>query len=241
MPYPLHGLLAFGGELGGGEIWSNSLRMGPWGIPGTPVVGGTDWNNAVNDATPSQMEEILDGFTPIIRDSYVASSDLAFWSGVSLTWAKFNMIGTDGRYLDKFNVHERHWSPGSYGEGQGSGSLKGPLQCTIAASFLTTRARGAASRGRIFMPPTDHQELATGATTIDIEVAQNLAVAVAGFLGDLRGWTIANFGLMMPGVVSNKSQSDAAMIERVRVGTVIDTQRRRRDALTEDYFTTTSI
>jgi hypothetical protein len=117
----------------------------------------------------------------------------------------------------------------------GSGSSRLVYQSAVVGSLLTAVA-GGRGRGRVYWP-------ATGAgidtSTLRLDASQQTA-ALAGFGTYLEAIAIAisgSLGVTVSLSVWSRTASSSAPVNRIRVGNVIDTQRRRRDALAETYVT----
>lgn len=106
-----------------------------------------------------------------------------------------------------------------------------PNQCAVVASLRSAQG-GARNRGRIYLPCTGQIVGTTGrmgptnvsgllATTSALLNSINTALGVTGRLS----------------VESTVSTEPGRAITQVRIGDVVDTQRRRRDAFAENYST----
>lgn len=111
-----------------------------------------------------------------------------------------------------------------------------PPQCTLVVTLLSDRPRGKASKGRMYLPgavPEVGSNLKINSTIVGT-IADNLktffdALAVSA---DVPGELIlaARGTGLTPGLTA---QND--FVETIRVGDVMDTQRRRRNGLVESY------
>lgn len=217
-----HVLLTWGGSLPGLETWACSLRCAPM-----PVVPG-----AVN---------ISDGDLDGLRPSYVAavtafhSAPATGLSGAAtLKWVKLAAIDQDGKYKeDQTSVVETVIAdvPG----GAGFGNAPPPNQVAMAITLVTSAARGRASKGRFFLPlpnwpvnPTDGLIAEAAAIGVRGQVKTFLeAVAdVPGIDTDISP---------TPVVMSQVGAGTTRKIIGCKVGRALDTQRRRRRSLPENY------
>jgi hypothetical protein len=212
MPYAEpHIHLTWGGTLFGVETWSNGLRISH-PQPDSPELMLGWAQNYIDEAT--------EAITTWWKTGNLVSNSRAF-----LTWVKMQPVGTDGRYLAGQDTNERLLTtPGE----PGSGSVQ-PAQLAIVHTLLTSRPRGLGSHGRIYVPcgydvqndglmfPTDCGNMA--------QVTANLIQALASMDNPGLGTNVQ--------VMSTRGIS--ATVERVGVGRVIDTQRRRRRNLPEEY------
>lgn len=215
MAYKPHVLLAIGGKSGPTEEWSTSLRF---------------------EDPPQEMGDFLDNrFPDMVRDVRM------FWDGLagfiprerSLDYIKVNKIGEDGKYVDKTRTRVHYCKDGD-GELPGTGSWNIPPQCTVVATLRTRLQRGRASRGRMFLPTSPSIVAATG--RLDLGVAKQHSDAVAFLVRrlnndpgpDLSGRRVSVF---------SRIDGTSSSVMRVEVGNVVDTQRRRREDLDEQYAT----
>lgn len=115
----------------------------------------------------------------------------------------------------------------------GSGTVTMPPQCALAVSLLTG-IPGRRTRGRFYWPCLT---LALQAS-LRLTTTTSLATRATDFATMLRD--IANASTLTPElnpVVVSAAGNFITPVISVRVGDVIDTQRRRRDALVENYGT----
>jgi hypothetical protein len=215
MPYPPHRLLAFGGSWNDPaidqEIWSCSMRFDQFsaGPLGDEIVG--------NEAA----QKVQRFFNTV-----------AFAPKATLEYVKFNPIGPDGKYANETETTEVFFQPPLIRTG--TGQLL-PLQNTIAVSWTTARSRGIASKGRMFLPGMNADWM-TNIGLIGGAHREALVAACKLFIEDCRTWTSEYVGV--PAIVSQGAQGGAGPgvaepIIGVNVGNVVDTQRRRRNALVE--------
>lgn len=112
-----------------------------------------------------------------------------------------------------------------------------PPQCSLVATLLSDRPRGKASKGRMYLPGL---ALMPSATTGKISSVQcgTIADNLKTFFDALE----ASFDVPNQLILAAKgtgalpalnAQND--VVETIRVGDVVDTQRRRRNGLTESY------
>lgn len=216
MAYEPHTLVTFGGTLqevgAADEIWQCGVRGFAQG--GGPVISGNlqtladnVWNgNGGSGGGLSALISQANGKIP---------------TTVALRWVKVANIGADGGYTEEPKVHQ--------GNVIGASAAVLPSFCTVAISWGTGLTLGKAVRGRIY-PPNFAAALAAGAT---ISTATQNGLAAWGkdlYTVLFNAITSAPF---IPHVVSSSGAFHP--ITRVRVGNVIDTQRRRKEAVPETY------
>lgn len=215
MVYRPHTLVAFGGSLNINnekEVWECTIR----GFAGT-------WSNT--DALPlTDGQPYCDEVAPHLASWFTqASSGIPGF--VSLDYLKCNAIGADGKYsgTGSTNVHD-------FTGTTGGATQAAPSFCSLAYSWQTTRTRPPAAFGRMY--PPNFSYAAQGGEVLP--ASRSAALLAAGLLINV----IANQGssahAFHPAVVSNKGAA-YAFLTAARVGSVYDTQRRRKNNLTEVY------
>lgn len=198
-----------------GEIWSTSWSMAD--------------PNTSNDAEDvDRPEAFADAITAWFQreTSWISPNAV-------LDRVKVNLVGPDGRYVSQGDTVEVEIPdvPG------GSAGQTLPPQCTCAVSLLSDRRRGPGSHGRFYPPLAGTPVQSDG--KIQAAVAKSMADSASQLvraLADAGGTT----ALAGPGPlrVVNASAVGAGrfdLVTRVRVGRVVDTIQRRRNALTEEY------
>lgn len=218
MAYPYHYLFSFGGTLlGGTEIWTNNIRF---------VGGGTPNEEYDERAICERLMTAL-----AARFTAGTPNALGYSSAVRLQWGKFNAIGSDGKYASQTEtVRFDLPSPGVVGPAAPASYVP---QIALAISWGTRRQRGRASKGRIYIPMPLNGPGASA--QLDSAARQALANNWAACIDELND-VAQSVGQQRPiaAVVSGVDGSYEP-ISIVRVGSVLDTQRRRRNALVESY------
>jgi len=220
MPYTVqHLLINFHGAMPGGEIWSVGFRT----------------QAAAPDLTALQpyADYAADAWRVIASGG--GSFDAMNPIQVTFVGCTVRLIGVDGKTVAQ--AEGLPTAPSS-----GSNSAPGlPNQCAITVSLLTARA-GRSYRGRVYLPALTVGALSTtGRLSADV---QGFAVDfVHAMIGALNG-TFTPTGVVPPvpatryriAIESKTSGQPPAPVTLVRCGDVIDTQRRRRDKLSETYL-----
>lgn len=117
----------------------------------------------------------------------------------------------------------------------GSGACTKPPQCALVVSLLTGRP-GRSYRGRFYWPAITQAMTASGkwggtsTTTLANAFKALLLESVAG---------VGTGEQAMRVVVASAATGDLTAVSSVRVGDVVDTQRRRRDKMVETYASVT--
>lgn len=203
-----HIYVQWGGKLPGGEQWSCGFRM--WKAAGS---------------TPADATALLVPISAAIATYHQGNTTLI--SGAAkLSYVKVNAIGTDGKYIGQGTTEALYADAG----GAGPNIPPHPNQVALAISLVTGYSRGPAHRGRFYMP------------------LPMFAVAADGLISDEdRDYARAAAQTLRTSVNSNASSHVMVVMSRkagapghravtgIEVGRALDTQRRRRRSLVEDY------
>ena len=106
-----------------------------------------------------------------------------------------------------------------------------PPQLAVAITWRTAKKRGYAKSGRMYIPTAVTNVTGTGAMAQ--QPAEQIAAAGARFIAGLNGLGLLN---AYRAAIFSKHAGEVNPITRVEVGTVIDTQQRRRRQIPEVYF-----
>lgn len=116
----------------------------------------------------------------------------------------------------------------------GSSATPHPFQTAIVLSLLTGQA-GASGKGRLYFPATGIP-LTAGTLRITSTAQGDFLTGMNSWLAQVRaqvrlvgGWSAASLG------VWSRTQASSRVVLTVRAGDVPDTQRRRRDSVSEGY------
>lgn len=216
MPYTgNHVLLAWGGKMPGAEIWSNTLRM-------------RDVTTAAQFPEADTVDGWLQGGFKNALTTFWNAIRLTVGQNTTLEWMKANRVGTNGKYLDP-GTNLYTFNPVLTG---GSSSNR-PNQLALAVTTGTAVDRGRAHAGRFFLPCG---VLTVDGTTGQIPVsdANAIATAAAAFIASLNNTAkILTVDIIKAAVMSNVGEGTHHDITHVRVGRIVDTQRRRRNKALE--------
>jgi hypothetical protein len=217
MPNPVHLRMRLSGHLyTDSGSWSIGLNFG--GTDGFDIggLGGAEaklqsWSDAVralhsNQIIPSSLQEILS-------------------SAGSITALRCALIGTDGKEqataVTEFSTSIK-----------GTGSPVHTHQIAMALSLDSGRP-GSSYRGRIYWPalavPVGIGGQASGG------LIGPIATDTAAWLRDLAGAGASVFSPGLTPIVVSTTKNIASAIEKVRVGSRLDVQRRRADKEKETY------
>jgi len=212
--------VTFGGQIGndgdGHDIWQVGLHFAD---PESTLVPALP--------TEAQLGDMYARWSTFFGDA-----DNWISTGAVLTWAKAAALDADGAYLgDPVEVM------GTVQSGGASGATAGSPQDALAVTLWSGTTFGVANFGRIYLPwwvaPVGLDTCTSGGYTPDV------ATEAADLIGDLNtlaaGWAGA-----LDAKVCNMSKVGAGttkQVTSVRVGSVKDTQRRRRNRISETYTT----
>lgn len=219
--YHPHTLVAFGGILNAAapdkEIWQCGVR----------VVSGGGGNTSLADPAG-----YMAAVTPLLSSWFIdpGPSGGSFADTAVLSWLKVNNIGANGHYSDPGAVNIVDYPGGRPGAGSNVAGSAADILC-MAISWGTAKAvrKGSyASHGRIY-PPNYY-----GLAGSRMRNGANIAWAARG-KALLELLAVAPFNAVP--VVCSPHAGEFEPITHVRVGDVIDVQRRRKSALKETYST----
>lgn len=108
-----------------------------------------------------------------------------------------------------------------------------PNQCALVASLITATP-GRRSRGRTYLPILNLQVQPDGRITSTVAqlVANAFGAMIEGMVADSNASPPFRLPLIVASQVAGGDRHD---VTTIRVGNVIDTQRRRRESLSETY------
>lgn len=204
-----HLYLQWGGKLPGNEQWSCGMRMINKG-PG-----------ALGDEAA-----MLAGAAAAVV-AFHQRANTAIGNNALLSFVKLNGLDVNGHYVAAGTTEATYADlPGG---AAGAGSF--PNQVANVVTLTTGYSRGPAHKGRIYLP-LPYFALGVGGT-----ITAAAAIAVSGsmdtFLTDLNAVSATKWEV---GVMSRKLGTPGARrVTGNLVGRVLDTQRRRRRSLVEDY------
>lgn len=210
-----HALFTAHGGLPGGEKWSCGLRTD------SVIPGGTDMQALANYAAECWTVAMGSAF------------GLAAFNPPTVT-----MLGVTLRNIDIHGVTTSMFEglPGANPVGVGTQTAPDQIACVVT---LKTTMAGRHGKGRIFFPMLAQNPDVSGNLTVSNQ--EQVAAAMANLIGNLNG-----VGLHKPGgepaglgffiaVQSRTSHLPGAVVNQVSVGSVLDTQRRRRKKKIELY------
>lgn len=204
-----------GQMLGGAEEWQTGFYVGQMSADATEPTQA--WVDAVRDAWATIWTTAARG----ISDAYTFNQ------------VKAAVLGTDGKYDPAIAPVISYPNTALVG-----GSTGNPLppQCSLVATLVAGSGKGLAGKGRMYIPGV--RIGVDGGGKLSESYTSGMATALAGFFNTINSAGGA------PGRVINASEGTRVLVvpnpknllvNGVRVGNVYDTQRRRRNALDEQY------
>lgn len=217
MAYPYQFIkFTFGGALAGNnEIWTCGFHLGH-GTAGVTV----GQFNALEASLPSLGDLVK---------SYITDASMRIPSGASVQWIKLALIGTDGKYV----TEPLEYILPSSGAGQASTGYV--PQASTVVTLVSGKFKDPGKYNRFYLPAAPPSGL--GSYRLTQAQTEAMAATSAEFLGDVHEivYHEAN-GLTIKAVSQNVSEYYDVIW--ARVGDVLDTQRRRRNKISENYYDT---
>lgn len=243
------------------EVWQTGLRL-YIGHDLPPAVGTLEaMYNVVEDeqsvdatdftiVSNWRLEGGIADFDPVSYLTDQATAYAAAWfNNEALSayaqgfWMKLAPVGVDGRQIAPPGFSQGSpalltWKDASRPNGNGSSNTL-PLQCSVVCSHRTAQT-GKKGKGRQYVPAVDQNSIgADGRLTTDARAAMSAAQVAAL---EAASYIDPDNTAVIPSVISSSGSGSAlnlnryATISSVRVGDVVDTQRRRRNKLVESYI-----
>lgn len=212
--------LVFGGSLATTEQWACSIHMM---TQGAETANDSLWIELMQAPIKAWFERVGSGINGSARLEFIKLNR------INKGPVGLNLPG--GHYADPAASNTRFLSPAGLPHAQCGNA---PPQLSQVVSFTTDILRGRASKGRIFPPTTvmiansdivgSNGQVFPAETTLMANSAQVLLAELNNATTNLTAAVWSNIGQV------------GRAIETVRVGRVVDTQRRRRANVSEDYI-----
>jgi hypothetical protein len=205
-----------GTMFGGAEEWSTGFFMGKE-------------SDDCDDWTQQAAEDILTAWRTFFEASQSRISNVYL-----TTQVKTAKIDSSGHTVTD-QVHYAY--PATTLDGAAQTSVY-PAQCSLVVTLLSDRPRGKASKGRMYLPGFV-ANINGGTGKISSNDANDVATTMKTFFDALT--SDADFGTDQLILAAKGTGALPALnaqndyVETIRVGDVIDTQRRRRNGLHETY------
>lgn len=203
------------GSTTGGEVWSVNPCYDPTGEFGSGV------DQAQIDAAATAIANISPGAQLL--------SNMSTLNQISGARVEVRDDGTDAL----LGISQAVKTPAL----SGTGSPLMPPQCAIVTS-LRTNTPGASGRGRLYWPSVGAGVVSTGRIATATTVTNNNAMKTyLTAIRDALATAFPTIGFNL--AVRSRTTKTTPHVVRLQTGDVIDTQRRRRDNLPENYASTT--
>lgn len=214
--YKVNKVTIFGTSFNGAEEWSTGFFLGNAGAdPLPPTALGAQ----------------------VIRDAWKTFFELA-GNQISYLWkttgVKIATLNTDGTTVTD-SVQTSYYGTAIQG---GYGTAGNAPQVALVASLQSAPGTGLGRKGRMFIPGVG-SPIGT-----DGHIVQTTPTSIANTLATFFNGLNASFDVGDQVVLASKGRTPPAVgagitrpVESLRVGNVLDTQRRRRNQLVETYST----
>ena len=212
-----HIRLSWGGTTASGnEIWSTGIALGQYGAITNPL----DWF----DAASLNILEYGDAISVL-----VGSPGSRVPAGVTLNWCKMALIGLDGKYMT-----EAVEIPLT---GGGNVNAAYSPQDAVKITYQSEVWKDPGKYNGFYLPTVG--PVGTNEWKFSTQEQNALVAAAVLFADQVNEAGVPDVG--QPGtqmvVVSNTREGSESVPIAVRVGAIVDTQRRRRNKLQENYVT----
>jgi hypothetical protein len=187
-------------------------------------------------ATTTAFGEWSEGDLQDCADLYGAlmgSTGLYWGSYSTLKSMKLAAVGTAGEYLAEPLTKD-------LGAGWAGASAHVPPQDTVVLSLRSGFHLGHANYGRMYLPHTI-MPLQSGQAHASSSDVAALTLSAKTFLDGINDLSSSKSHPSKIVIRSSKGAGSTKAVAEVKVGNIIDTQRRRRNQLTETYSTQTLI
>jgi len=216
--------IQWGGNLPGKETWSCGMRVANVGE--TPLVFAD---------TAAELGFLTTSIVPLFT-AFHSASTTKICPVATLTYVKFNRLGVDGKYVNPSTNEYIYPTPIA----GGGGSIVAN-QLALVVTLRTAVSRGPANKGRFYLPmPTAAPGALDGLIPAGEAkgVADNAWTLISGLNAALTASPASNqrVSVMSRTTVTGKPATNHQVTD-AWVGRVLDTQRRRRRSLVEDYQT----
>jgi hypothetical protein len=192
------------------------------------------WSNGLNFASPSGFVnsefQALGDVLPLIGtiiQAWHTNPDAGISNRCTLEWVKIALIGTNTSYAEEA-IEYQYIAPVAGGS---TGAIE--TQRSLAVSFKTAVRRGPASNGRFYIPAYRLGVGSDGRVTTSDQT--DLLAAALVFIADLNDEISNVLPTTSLHVMSAQGSGHQEPVTSIRVGNVIDSQRRRKNKMIETY------
>jgi hypothetical protein len=204
-------------SFGGAEEWTTGFYVG---------LEGGDASNPTQTFADAIRDAWLTFFTS--GNSYISN----YWN---TTRVKVSQISAAGVTLPDNTIYSAYATLPSGGKAGGSF----PPQIAMVATLMTPRTTGIGSKGRMYLPGIWETVQVNGG--INSTATTNIANGLKTFLNAVNTAAPASEKVILAthGHKSDGSGKANVIVNKIRVGSIYDTQRRRRNQLVENYLQVT--
>ena len=214
--------MTWGGTLAAGQdIWSCGLYLD----------AGLGNINPIDEAQWAAIGELLPTYAAAVRQLHT-DTDTRIPNNVRLEWLKLAYLDVNGSY--KAEAHEYIY-PSPVGGGMASAYIP---QVACVVTLVSEKYKDPGKYNRFYLPAAN--TTTAGSYKMTATETEGVAASAAAFIealdqvysGETGETTWA--GTIRP-VVASKSYNQIMPVVSLRVGDVLDTQRRRRNKVYENY------
>jgi len=215
LPHRVVKVTLSGDMFGGAEEWSTGFHMGLE-------------NSDAPAITEQGIADVAEAWATFFRDVNAGISNR-----YSFKMCKMAMINNDGKTVPD---SAQYYSPQTAVVG-GGGPAMNPPQIALVATLANSLPRGLATKGRMFLPGVNFAIDDSG--HIPSIYTDNVATALQTFFNTIFQDADTPGNPVLASTGRGLLQTDGAIrnVTQIRIGNVFDTQRRRRNALSETYKT----
>jgi hypothetical protein len=203
-----------GTMFGGAEQWSTGFFLGQ------ESANAADGSTAACDAILNAWRTFFTSTTSYVSSQYVT------------TQCKIAKINTDG-HTDLAKVFYGYPATALVGQ---QGTNTHPPQCTLALTLQSDRPRGLASKGRMYLPGISAAMQGDG--KISAANRDSICLNMKTFFDTIAANADVPDTLILAAKGTGPFPEFTAQndfVQTIKLGNVIDTQRRRRNGLVESY------
>lgn len=206
--------LTWGGDIASEDEWTNGIHIGQW------------TETALDPVAAFEEFELSGDIATALAAAYGGANTLARYE--NLRWIKLSVIGEDGKVIGEPKYYD-YTTPVI-----GTTTIATPPQDSIVVTLTTDKPRGLANKGRIYLPSGFADVQGTDGR-ISPSAATSIANRFATLMTAINTYCVSTIGQYGVGVASSVGAGAFEIVTGVAVGNLIDTQRRRRNRLTETY------
>lgn len=209
---------------------------------GTMLSGSEEWQTGIyvgraQGAATAPSQAWTQGVCDAFATFFTVGSGIS--NSYNFLECKAALLNVDGKYSDPSGAVTAQPATAKWGPETGAPL---PPQCALVATLVAGSGKGLAGKGRMYIPGVKWGIDATG--RLDSGAVGSLGTKLTQFINAVNALPAA------PGVVINASKGHAKLagqgarnvpINGVRVGNVYDTQRRRRNGISESYWVSPAI